>query len=1138
MTRKKKQSPAAIAESIAKYIAKQEETLKRYPVGPMANSARINLRKGQAALKALQGKNEQMKQQMEGQLQQKQGAVPQFAPGGYTDGAPDEQAVLDAFTMPGQRRMYETFTEMGYHPDVALAITSISAKESGGDFTKSEGFYYSDPQRFKDKFAGAANMTTEEIRSLMQRSRAGNGEEVFGVMYGPNTKKGKELGNKEPGDGYKYRGRGMFQLTGRDNYAKFGKWAKEQGLVDDADYFLKNPDALLEEGNIGPVSQWYMTENGREFKDYTGIDDFTEPLTDEAMGMMQDAVYAKVAGKGSIQAGRDRDLYSEGMPKMRDWTNSFYEATGGEPRDYAEYDGNFIPVTEDTVRQEMGLAPDTAVTPEIIKDFQRQNGMTGAAVDGQLGPNTTSYHATQGFRSKQQEFARLRQELAARMARRDRENFIEGQAGDQASVTQQPDETAVAGPGTTPTTVDPDIQRRVDVLEGMPKVPQEPYVHRQTLPEVVIQAPRPPVTPIEESQPMNRFYPGQDLGPPTPPPPAGTYPIMQIPGSLSEGIRLQEASAMDKLGPGLVPNELPQQRLRMPLVNAPTEPVMPSTPPTRREQRQARRDQRRDDRAAARMQPMPTPLVPPTAPGNMAAALMDPQLMASAFRQGLAPQLPMFYDGGYTKDDLSFAGREWDLDNTQNDELLLDMNGRPAIVRDGRTGRIIHLTKGMYFAINSAGSQQAVIDSALGRSGSMVDTGDVNLSSRDYPEARVTDMYLEDIGADTFETRPSAATSAPAEPAVTQPRLPNQPVATRTTYPTGYEAPRAQRRGQMELYDVHGNLQGTYVGAGNIRTSDGDGRNIYNRAMREREAFYDKDGNLIGTYQGGGQFGGGRDQNPGVMAGQALQRYVQGAGENRRQTTTNQPGNASTGNMAGSSTLDEEQAREEAAAAARAGAEETGQQEASTTDLRELPAGLPDTYNLNMGNANLINAIPAAASLASVPIMRDAVNSMERPPQPQMAQVPRFNYRSNVGQQLQDARTGVNALSRNTNLSSGQQAANRQGLLAQRFRQENRLYNLDSAEYARQRNAYDQRTQQARLFNTQLRNKYAQDMQAFNNQMNLYDAQLQMQPLNVLSTSAQDYLKNVYAPSQAVALAGVGRNFNTDLLEDTQNGAS
>ena len=185
-----------------------------------------------------------------------------------------------------------------------------------------------------------------------------------------------------------------------------------------------------------------------------------------------------------------------------------------------------------------------------------------------------------------------------------------------------------------------------------------------------------------------------------------------------------------------------------------------------------------------------------------------------------------------------------------------------------------------------------------------------------------------------------------------------------------------------------------------------------------------------------------------------------------------------------------------------------------------------------MGNANLINAIPAAASLASVPIMRDAVNRMQAPSAPVTVSTPQFNYRSSIGQQLQDARTGVNALSRNTNLSSGQQAANRQGLLAERFRQENRLYNLDSAEYARQKNLYDRTAQQAQVFNSQLRNKYAQDMQAFNNQMNLYDAQIKMQPLNVLSSSAQDYLKNIYGPSQQVALAGLGRNFDTGLLDD------
>jgi putative chitinase len=41
--------------------------------------------------------------------------------------------------------------------------------------------------------------------------------------YEPPSKKAVELGNTQPGDGNRFKGRGAIQLTGRANYLKFGK---------------------------------------------------------------------------------------------------------------------------------------------------------------------------------------------------------------------------------------------------------------------------------------------------------------------------------------------------------------------------------------------------------------------------------------------------------------------------------------------------------------------------------------------------------------------------------------------------------------------------------------------------------------------------------------------------------------------------------------------------------------------------------------------------------------------------------------------------------------------------------------------------------------------------------------------------
>jgi hypothetical protein len=63
------------------------------------------------------------------------------------------------------------------------------------------------------------------------------GAKSYFSKYEPGTKIGAALGNTKPGDGYRFRGRGFVQLTGRANYVKAGK---KLGLN-----LMDGPDAAL-----------------------------------------------------------------------------------------------------------------------------------------------------------------------------------------------------------------------------------------------------------------------------------------------------------------------------------------------------------------------------------------------------------------------------------------------------------------------------------------------------------------------------------------------------------------------------------------------------------------------------------------------------------------------------------------------------------------------------------------------------------------------------------------------------------------------------------------------------------------------------------------------------------------------------
>lgn len=68
-----------------------------------------------------------------------------------------------------------------------------------------------------------------------------------------------DLGNTQPGDGKRFKGRSWIQITGRHNYGKFSRWCSEKGLVPSPTEFVDNPNklGLLEWAGIGAA--WYWT---------------------------------------------------------------------------------------------------------------------------------------------------------------------------------------------------------------------------------------------------------------------------------------------------------------------------------------------------------------------------------------------------------------------------------------------------------------------------------------------------------------------------------------------------------------------------------------------------------------------------------------------------------------------------------------------------------------------------------------------------------------------------------------------------------------------------------------------------------------------------------------------------------------
>jgi putative chitinase len=87
----------------------------------------------------------------------------------------------------------------------------------------------------------------EALEAARQEARRGHPEQLADLMYGGR------MGNNEPGDGFKYRGRGYIQLTGKNGYRAAGE---ALGLD-----LVNHPELATQPQHAVRIAVWYWNSN-------------------------------------------------------------------------------------------------------------------------------------------------------------------------------------------------------------------------------------------------------------------------------------------------------------------------------------------------------------------------------------------------------------------------------------------------------------------------------------------------------------------------------------------------------------------------------------------------------------------------------------------------------------------------------------------------------------------------------------------------------------------------------------------------------------------------------------------------------------------------------------------------------------
>ena len=275
-------------------------------------------------------------------------------------------------------------------PNYIAAVKANVMKESGGQAV-SERMNYggSSNERIRSIFGSRASKYSDEELNAIKSDPQKMGE----LMYGAGTDIGRRMGNTEEGEGYKFRGRGFIQMTGKNNYA-----AASQALFGD-DRLVKDPDLLNDPETAAKASAWYMKSGRDQMAKQMGMD--LNNLTQEQANLL---TTSQIAGR-AITPGEGY-LGKENLDKVRQNAALFATASSQSNDNIAPMQrqtGNVMQAMESDLQTTRDQKESGGGSPTIINNTTN-NTSGGGAVPQQI---------VAGVRNEESSLVRMQNMMAA-----------------------------------------------------------------------------------------------------------------------------------------------------------------------------------------------------------------------------------------------------------------------------------------------------------------------------------------------------------------------------------------------------------------------------------------------------------------------------------------------------------------------------------------------------------------------------------------------------------------------------------------------------------------------------------------------------------------------------------------------------